>query len=330
MAAPSNPLQGRAVAVTGAGGFIGAAVCRRLAAGGAAVTGIDASPEAGERTRGAGAIPVVADVTDREAMGESLAGAELVVHTAAIVSDAGTMADHVRVNVGGTATVLGAAAAAGAERCVHLSSVVVYGYDDPSHQDESAHLRNTGVPYIDTKSASDRLARRLGAVVIRPGDVYGPRSVPWAIRPLELAKAGQLFVPSGEPGIMLPVYIDDLVDAILLGLTAGEPGEAYTAWKDDERVTFEEFFNRFATMAGAHPTRHLPRSLLRAAGVAMEAAARVSGEPPAMTRHSVTLIDRRGTVSAARAREELGWEPQVSFDEGMRRTEQWFRAEGLL
>ena len=49
-----------------------------------------------------------------------------------------------------------------------------------------------------------------------------------------------------------------------------------------------------------------------------------------MTRHSAVLIDRRGSVSAARLRAELGWEPQVSFEEGMRRTEAWLRAEGLL
>ena len=139
------------------------------------------------------------------------------MHAAAIVSDAGSMAEHVRVNVGGTATVLGAAAAAGVERCVQISSVVVYGYDDPSTQDETAHLRNCGVPYIDTKSASDRLARRRGAVVVRPGDVYGPRSVPWALRPLELAKAGQLAVPTEGETMMLPVYIDDLADAVRAG-----------------------------------------------------------------------------------------------------------------
>ncbi len=81
-----------------------------------------------------------------------------------------------------------------------ISSVVVYGYDDPAEQDETAHLRTCGIPYIDTKSGLDRLARRRGAVVVRPGDVYGPRSVPWALRPLELAKAGQLAVPGAGDG----------------------------------------------------------------------------------------------------------------------------------
>ena len=321
-------LEGRTVAVTGAGGFIGAALSRRLVAEGAAVRGIDARAEAADVVEAAGAEPVVADVTDRDPVGQALAGCEMVVHTAAIVSDAGAMAEHVRVNVGGTATVLDAARAAGVDRCLHVSSVVVYGYDDPSEQDESAHLRNVGVPYIDTKSASDRLARARGAVVVRPGDVYGPGSVPWTLRPLEMARAGQLAVVDRD-ALMLPVYVDDLVDGIVVALCSGEPGEAYTAWNDDDRVTFEDFFNRFAEMTGGRPARRLPMPLLRALGLVAEAASRVTGNPPPLTRHSSILISRHGTVSAARLR-ALGWVPRVRFDEGMRRTEAWLRDEGLL
>ena len=61
----------------------------------------------------------------------------------------------------------------------------------------------------------------------------------------------------------------------------------------------------------------------------MEGVAALRGRPPSMTRHSVVLIGRRGSVSAAKLR-ALGWGPKVSCDEGMRRTEEWFRAEGLI
>jgi nucleoside-diphosphate-sugar epimerase len=327
--AKQTSLEGRAAVVTGAGGFIGAALCRRLAAEGALVRGVDADPGAAERILAAGGEARLADVTDAVAMRDAAEGADVVLHAAAIVSDAGTMEDHVSVNVGGTASVLDAAAVAGAERVLHVSSVVVYGYEDPASQDETAHLRTCGVPYIDTKSAADRLARRRGAVVVRPGDVYGPGSVPWSIRLLEMAKAGRLAVPGAGDGLMLPIYIDDLVEGILTALRRGEPGEAYTAWNDAEPVTFEDYFNRYADLVGGPPARRLPRPVLRGIGLAMEAAARVRGGPPEMTRHAVTLIDRRGTVSAERLR-ALGWKPRVGLDEGLARTEEWARAEGLL
>jgi nucleoside-diphosphate-sugar epimerase len=60
---------------------------------------------------------------------------------------------------------------------------------------------------------------------------------------------------------MLPVYLDDLVEAVLLAARGGEPGRAYTAW-DGEPVTFENYFNRIAAIAGGRPARHLPRRVL--------------------------------------------------------------------
>ena len=321
-------LEGRRAAITGAGGFIGGAVCRRLLAAGAAVTAIDLAEDALAPVAAAGADIALADVTDRPAMDRALVGADLLVHCAAIVSDAGSMESHIQVNVRGTATTLDAAAAAGVERMVHVSSVVVYGYDNPAELDESAHPRACGVPYIDTKSAADRLARRRGAVVIRPGDVFGPGSIPWTRRPFELARAKRLAVPGRGGGQMLAVYIDDLVEGIVLGLVRGRPGQAYAVLNDSEPVTFAEYFDRVAAVAGTR-TRRLPRPVMRLAGRAGEIAARLTGGPPEMTRHSVVLVDRAGTVSARRAREELGWEPRVSLDEGMGRAEEWLRAEGL-
>ena len=317
------------MAVTGAGGFIGNAVCSGLAREGASVVGLELNPDTAERVRAAGATFEACDVTDRAALDAPLEGVDLVVHTAAHIREWGRMEDFVRLNVGGTINVLDAAEAARAERVLHVSSVVVYGYDAPGEQDEDVFHRTHGIPYIDTKSASDALACRRGAVVIRPGDVYGPHSVPWVLRPLELAKAGLLVVPGEGDGLMLPVYIDDLVEAVLLGLLEGAPGRPYTAW-EGKAVTFEDYFNRYAELAGSRPARRLPRPLLAVAGAAMEAVAVVRGTPPPFSRNAITFVDRRGTVSNRRIREELGWEPQVDLDEGMRRTEEWLRGEGLL
>jgi nucleoside-diphosphate-sugar epimerase len=322
--------EGRKAVVTGAGGFIGSAICRRLAADGIEVRGLDIDPATADRVSSTGASFVEADVADRQTLAAAFDETDLVVHTAAHVREWGSMDDFVRVNVAGTANVLDAAAGAGADRVVHLSSVVVYGYKSHSEQDEGAFRRAHGVPYIDTKSASDRLACRRGAVVIRPGDVYGPGSVPWTLRPLELARAGQLAVPGRGDGLMLPLYVDDLAEAVVLGLAGGEPGQAYAVWDDASRVTFEEHFNRLARFGGHREARRFPRPVLELAGMATEGWAKLRGKPPAFTARAATFIDRRGIVSAAKAREQLGWAPLVSYEEGMRRTEQWLRAERLI
>jgi len=327
--ATSDRFSGKRAAVTGAGGFIGGSVCAALASEGADVVGIDLSDELAEPARAAGAEHAVADVTDRAAVEAALGGADLVVHAAAHVREWGSMGEFVAVNTRGSATVLDAAEAAGVGRCLQLSSVVVYGYDDPSEQGEESFRRVCGIPYIDTKSASDRLACRRGAVVIRPGDVYGPGSVPWIVRPLELARAGRLAVPSPGAGLMLPVYIDDLVDAVLLGLDRGRPGRAYATW-DGVAVPFLDYFTRIAELAGGPPPRVLPGPLLELAGAASEAFARLRGRPPVFTARAGTFVDRAGTVSTERIRAELGWEPRVALDEGLRRSADWARAQGLL
>jgi nucleoside-diphosphate-sugar epimerase len=233
------------------------------------------------------------------------------------------------VNVEGTANVLDAAEAAGNARVVQISSVVVYGYADTSHQDESAFRRTTGVPYIDTKSASDAMAARRGAVIVRPGDVYGPGSIPWVVRPVELMRSRRFAIPGRGDGTMLPAYIDDLVAAIVLALQRGKPGQAYTVW-DGEGVSFAEYYRQLAVAAGTPEPMKLPKPLLWAVGGAIETAARIRGVDPALGRHGTMLIDRRGTASNERARSELGWEPRISLDEGMRRTGEWLRAAGLV
>ena len=128
---------------------------------------------------------------------------------------------------------------------------------------------------------------------------------------------------------MLPLYIDDLVEAVELALEAGRPGRAYTVW-DGDPMSFGDYFDRIGAIAGSGPARRVPRPVLTGLARAMEAVAALRGRPPEFSARAATFIDRRGTVSNRRAREELGWEPRVPFEEGMRRTQLWLGEEGLL
>ena len=293
------------VAVTGAGGFIGRAVCERLRADGRAVRGID--------LRGA---DVAADVADPGAVAAALDGCAAVVHAAAIVEEGGRMEDYVRVNTRGTRNVLDAV---GDGRAVVLSSVAVWGYDFRADQDEATPPKPCGNPYIDTKGATETLALLRGATVIRPGDVHGPGSRPWIVRPLEAMRSGTFVLPGRGDGVMTPVYVDDLVDAIVRALdTPGAAGRAYTVW-DGNPVPAREFFAHHARWAG-RKLRTVPRPL------AVLGARLTPGIHP----DALRFVSRAAAYPNARARDELGWTPRVSLEEGMRRSEAWLRAEGLL
>ena len=253
-----------------------------------------------------------ADVADPASTVAALAGADAIVHAAALVAERGRMDEFVAINVRGTRNVLDAA---GPRRTVVIASVAGWGYEFRRDLDEDSPPRPCGVPYVDTKGATETLALRRGATVIRPGDVYGPGSVPWVVRPLEMMRAGRFFLPSPGDGVMTPVFIDDLVDAIVRALR--EPraaGRAYTVW-DGSPVPARVYFEKL----GGRPVRTLPAPLLRAAALAL-------GMGPA----AVTFVTRRAAFPNARAREELGWEPRTALDDGMARTREWAREAGLL
>jgi 2-alkyl-3-oxoalkanoate reductase len=313
----SGRFEGRTTLVTGAAGFIGRALCRTLSFEGADVVGADlASADAERAVEATCARFLAADVTDPAAITAAAAGCDLLVHTAAHIREWGSMEEFVALNVRGTVNALDAAERAGA-RAVHLSSVVVFGYESPHTQDEEAPLRNVGIPYLDTKSASDRLARLRGTVVVRPGDVYGPGSVPWVLRPLELARRNRLAVPAPGDGLMLPVHIDDLIEAVLLAALEGEAGRAYAAWSG-ERITFREYFDLLVAPLGGR-CRVLPRPVMVAAAGLETGLARLRGRPPSLSPRALTFVDRRGSVSNERIRRELGWRPRVTVAEGLDR-----------
>ena len=321
-------LSGKRIAVTGAGGFIGATVCRLATERGAEVVGLDADPGREARVREAGADFVACDVTDADAVGRALDGWPLVVHTAAIVTEWGDMDEFERVNVGGTHNVM--VAASRAERVVHLSSVAIWGAELERDVHEDEPPRPCGNPYVDTKGASELVARRRGATIVRPGDVYGPGSVPWAIRIVKGLRSGVLRIPGRGDGLITPVYVDDLAECVLLALTHPDgAGGVFTAWSG-ERVPVHAFFGSYARMLGKPKAPSIPVPVARVVAGAEELLGRVTGRHPTATTFGLRYVSRRYAYDSPRAREVLGWEPQVSLSEGMRRTEAWLRKTGHL
>ena len=317
------------VFITGASGFIGAALAEHYRARGATVRGVDraADPRLGV---------VAGDVSIEGDWTRAMQGAELVVHTAAIVSLSGDPRRFWEVNVLGTRRVLDAAARAGVRRVVHLSSVTAFGFDFPDGADERWPVRPNGVPYVDTKVASEQVVLQAHAsgevacTVIRPGDVYGPRSRPWTVLPVELIRAGRMVLPAGGRGIFSAVYIDNLVNGIALAASSpGGAGQVFTI-TDGVGVTTSEFFGRYAALLGKGPLRSLPTAVAVPLAAAAGRLDRLFGKSTEVNRATAMYLARRGTYSIEKARGLLGYEPRVGLDEGFERTARWLLEQGLL
>ncbi len=318
----------RVVVITGAGGFIARHLHDRLLAEGVEVRGVDlvGVPERG----------ILAGTTaDLSTWAHLLEGADAVVHTAATVSNVMPL-DHMwEINVLATDGVLRAAAAAGVDHFVHLSSIAAFGHDFPDGVTEDYPSRVTGATYGDTKVNGEAVvlaAHATGVIdctVIRPGDVYGPGSRPWVLIPIDLIRKRQAILPDHGSGIFSPVYVDNLVDGIVLALEQPVArGQIFTI-TDGVGITCGEYFGRLADMVGGS-VRSLPAPLARRLALTVGTLTRAIGRDSELNEASIAMLTRHGTYSIDKARSMLGYEPAVDLDEGMRRVHEWLVAEGLL
>jgi nucleoside-diphosphate-sugar epimerase len=319
----------RAVFVTGALGFIGRAVGDAYRAKGAEVRGVDVRAEP--------TIGVVAgDVSEPGPWQAHVNGCDLVVHTAAAVSNVADADRAWRVNVVGTRNVLDAAVSGAVGRIVHFSSAAVYGHARPDPVDEHHPVRVTGATYGDTKIAAEQVVlqthaeREVVATIVRPGDVYGPGSRPWTIVPIEMLRRHQVLLPAHGHGAFNPVFVDDLVDAVLLAADVdGAAGQVFNI-TGGAAVDTATFFAYYTRMLGIPPAPVAPTPVAIVVAEALGRASRALGRPSEASAATMRMLAGQGTVSIDKARRVLGYAPRVDLDEGMRRTEAWLRAEGLL
>jgi len=293
--------EARTLAVSGAGGFIGLRVVERALADGWRVRALDVDRAALRAAEEAGADARAGDVCDASAVREVVEGADAVVHTAAIVREDGPRELFRRVNVEGTRTVAGRASEAGrVQRFVHLSSIMVYGLGHAPNVTEDGPLVGSDNPYCETKIESERVAldhhRRGGmeVVAIRAGDVYGPRSMPWTMLPISLARRRLFVLPDGGRAIVNHVYVDNLVDAIFLALDGARPvgGEAINV-TDGRATTFAEFFGYYARMLGRKRFPSAPTALLGPLFAGLALGARAIGREPIVRPAALRFITER-------------------------------------
>ncbi|MBW6435145.1 NAD-dependent epimerase/dehydratase family protein [Actinoplanes hulinensis] len=318
------------VFITGANGFIARALAARLRARGDTVTGVDLRAD-----EAAGV--AAGDIGEEGAWQEAAAGADLVIHTAAVVSNAVGLDGQWRVNVAGTRHALDAAVRAGASRFVQFSSIRAFsdlGFPDGVSEDHP--VRTDGNPYVDTKIAGEQVALqahaegRVAVTIVRPGDVYGPGSRPWTVLPVELIRKNRFLLPAGGHGIFSPVYIDDLIDGVLLAAEKPEAtGQIFTL-TGGAGVPCREFFGHYYRMLGKRGPVVAPTPVAVAVAGIMGAAIRLVSGPTEVNAISMRYFTRTGTYSIEKARRLLGYRPRVDLAEGMARTGRWLRDQGLL
>lgn len=328
-------VEGKTMAITGAGGFIGARMVERAVQRGLRVKGLDIAPQGAARAKEAGAEVIIGGVNDAEAVAELCEGADIVFHTAAMMKESGSMDEFRHINVDGSRLVAQTAADAGVQRLIHLSSVMVYGFDYPPEVTEEGPKRGEGNPYCTTKYESEQAVfdsheqGDLEVTVLRPGDVFGPGSKPWVVRPLEMMKQGLFLLPDGGNGRIDPTFVDNLLDAAFLALEKDATGTAFNI-TDGHSMRMRDFFAYHAGWLGKERILTLPAWLLRPVFTAIEKTFALMGAEPPVTADAISFLNRPHAYSNDKARRELGMVPRVSFEDGMSRVHEWLEREDML
>jgi nucleoside-diphosphate-sugar epimerase len=307
--------------VTGASGFIGGALTRRLVEEGWTVRALARSDRSARAVRAHGAEPVKGDLDDIQAMRDGIAGSEVVFHCAAHLGEWGDPSDFERVNVAGTGNAIRAANDVGTRRFVHVGTEAALLDGQPLvNVDESAPLRTgSKALYSRTKALAEHEARQAGAVVIRPRLVWGPGDTTILPAVADAVRKGRWAWIGGGNHRTSTTHVDNVVEGLLLGAEKGERGEAYFV-TDGEPQVFRDFITRLLATQGIEmPDRTVPQPLAGAIAAAGETAWRVlplPGQPP-ITRLAYWLASQECTIDISRARRELGYIPVISVDQGL-------------
>ena len=308
------------VFLTGATGFIGGHVARKLRERGDEVRALVRSPEKAGALEELGCELVSGSLSSPAEIASGLEGCDAAIHGAAIYEVGIPESRHEAMrdaNVLGTERVLRAALEAGIERVVYISTVAAFGDTDGKVVDETyEHPGHDFTTYYEqTKYEAHQIARRminedgLPCVIVQPGGVYGPGDHSELGNLTKQTLAGKLpLIPFPDFGVNV-VHVEDVADGVLLALDDGEVGEQYVL--GGENTTNRELIGTIAEVGGRKPpTRAMPTVLLKSAAPLGPLVGPLLGYPPNM-RELISSTD--GVTfwsSSVKAKSKLGYSPR--------------------
>lgn len=327
-------LAGKTVLVTGGTGFLGGALTTRLANEGARVRVLARNPHKAKRIETLPGVEIVpGDITNPDQVNEAVRECEVVFHVAA--STGGSLELQRRMNTLGTHHVATAAASAGVMRLVHVSTVSVYGYRQRGDVTEATPANPGHDPYNITKAEAEQEVRtiaeaqRMPYSLIRPGQIYGPRSGMWTGMLFKVSRIRPTPWLGDGGGSCFPIYVDDVVDLmLLLAVHPDAVGQAFNCVPDPS-PSWREFLGGYARLAGHQHWLGFPYGLVYPFAALISAL----GRPQTQLKEAANFLrlsQAQVTYKMTKARDVLGWEAKVNLEEGIQRCEPWLREKGLL
>ncbi|HEY9628614.1 MAG TPA: NAD-dependent epimerase/dehydratase family protein [Coleofasciculaceae cyanobacterium] len=306
--------------VTGATGFTGSHLVKALIQRGDTVVALARKTSDLSRLQGCAVELAYGDIGDRPSLEAAMQGVDTVFHVAAYVElgivDAARME---QINVEGTRAVLEIAKAAGVTKMVYCSTIGVYGDTQGKVVDETFQRTQTNfssaydrTKYLAQQWVDRAAAEGLPVVSVMPAGIFGSDD-PHFGKVLDAFLQGKLKVWAGGDRITGFVHVDDLVAAMLLAAEKAPTGAHYIISAGE--LSTREMFEFLSQETGIATPREVPEPLVRLAGNLLEPIGRLLSWQPPISRERVHYIyDRCVRINAAKAKQELGWQPRSVED----------------
>lgn len=315
------------ILITGANGFIGSHLTARLLSQNKRIRALVLPTETVPAEWGERVEIVRGDIRNRIDVEKAMRDVEVVHHLAAVTLDTGPRELHQAVTVEGTRHIM-EAAAIHKTRVILASSVTVYGVKIQTDVlDEDLEWGKPAGFYSAHKQKQEMLAREIAEkqnvdlVVLRPGNVYGPGGLQWVVSVLREIRRGTPPIIGGGNGDCGFVYVDNLVDAMLLAADLPKAvGRVYNIG-DGFGLTWKRYFNDLAQIAHAPKPKEIPLWVGKLLANTIEPiwyGLHLKGRPP-ITYEAFNLVSSNHRFPITCAQTELGYQPRVTYEEAMKK-----------
>jgi nucleoside-diphosphate-sugar epimerase len=287
------------------------------------VRGLVRSPAEAQKAEALGIEVFTSDITDEVATAKACEGVDIVINSPSSLIDENRTIETLRhLSVKSAVAIATASQAAGAQCLVQISSVLVYGFRYPNQITETGPFvgeeNRIGITQLEAEQQVMPFNRpEFGVISIRAGDVYGPESIPWVIRPLDMMKAGTFFLINNGKGIINHLYVDNLIDAVWLAIEQEAYGETFNI-TDGGNTSWKEYYNRLAKIAGMPEPASVPAFVAKAA-------VKLQNGKDGITLAAVDAVTRQYAYSIEKATRVLGYQPRVTLEQGMAKTNDWLK-----
>ncbi|MFQ4144605.1 NAD(P)-dependent oxidoreductase [Chlorogloeopsis sp. ULAP02] len=324
----------KSLLITGIGEFVGLRAAERAIAKEMKVSGLQSSADKAKKAQNLGAKVMIGSITNPMTTESACQGIDIILHTDEIAKEGGSIEEFREVNVGGTLNIAKAAKSHGVKTFIYISSALVYGFNYPDRITEDGPLSGENNPYCQTKIEAEKALLELndpsnfGVIIIRPGDVYGPGSIPWIVRPLLLMRQKLFAYANDGQGVINHVYIDNLIDAIFLALEKETYGEIFNI-TDGQETSWKEYFTYLAEMAGLPAPFSLPKDELKLFLKLRYQGQKLFRKQADILPEVVDFMTRPYAYSIDKAQKVLNYQPTINLQEGMQLTQEWLKKTDL-